>query len=352
MFIWLNRIRGKWAASSAYSYGDNACIESTDAKEYTSYSYLKPIVALFLIQLVCTVIFPTSDIFLDLRGFSPFIYKRIISLYPDSKHKNRICCPGAGFSGFWFSLGRLHAIEADAQIKIKKNRTITMQYFDDLHGPDDDDDDDDDNSISNPADYQPLNYECFSAGCLSVVAAFIQIPMENVMDLAINARDSWKSGNIGRFDVVESFVDGLLEYSKTDSTNIPFTLDDHSPFEERGVLLTDEMLSRIHVITSTIQESGNFIYVSRSPKSIAELREMLIQTTWIPYITGNSLWRKDNSNGEHHMDGAFTGFNHMRCSRKLALPLNADLLLNALSLNLMRSKAEKFYDFGYNYKLP
>eukprot|EP01083_Nonionella_stella_P194635 717779_1 len=145
MFIWLNRIRGKWAASSAYSYGDNACIESTDAKEYTSYSYLKPIVALFLIQLVCTVIFPTIDIFLDLRGFSPFIYKRIISLYPDSKHKNRICCPGAGFSGFWFSLGRLHAIEADAQIKIKKNRTIAMQYFDDSHGTDDDDDDDNNN---------------------------------------------------------------------------------------------------------------------------------------------------------------------------------------------------------------
>eukprot|EP00554_Chaetoceros_debilis_P005956 CAMPEP_0194080404 /NCGR_PEP_ID=MMETSP0149-20130528/6438_1 /TAXON_ID=122233 /ORGANISM="Chaetoceros debilis, Strain MM31A-1" /LENGTH=40 /DNA_ID= /DNA_START= /DNA_END= /DNA_ORIENTATION= len=40
MIIWFKRIRGKRAASSAYSYGEDACIESTDGKDrytYTSY---------------------------------------------------------------------------------------------------------------------------------------------------------------------------------------------------------------------------------------------------------------------------------------------------------------------------
>jgi len=306
---------------------------TTKSNSFSS-SVKRAVIFLLLIQVVFVIIFPTIDTFLDVERFIPLFYKplfyfhaRIVGIHEDS---NIICCPGAGFSGFWFSLGRLHNITST-----KDNKHVSSTIFDRQIVDTNMDLQNGSHLVSDE-----IHYECFSAGCLSVVATLSQIPVEHVLDLALKAQTLWREGIIGRYQVVEYFVDGLLEDHIT------------SLFDNQRVNLTQKILSRIHIITS-IQERGVIVgmkYVSRTALDKNSLREMLIQTTWIPFVTGNSLWRWDKNSAEWHRDGGFTGFIHPRCKRKLTLPLKPDLLLNSLNPNLERLKAEEFYENGLNYR--
>ena len=94
-----------------------------------------------------------------------------------------------------------------------------------------------------------------------------------------------------------------------------------------------------------------------------------------PYVTGESVWRKDTVKGDYHMDGAFLLFPYKalpRCTgssssgrmssssfvgagngqtkRKIGLPMRFDLLWNALNPDLGRVKAMEFYDLGLRAK--
>lgn len=191
--------------------------------------------------------------------------------------------PGAGFSGFWFTLGRLR-------------------------------------SLPNPWEH---NYYCFSAGCLGVVATLSNRTFEDMSEMAFGVQRKWNEGEISRYDVVEDFVDRLLPSS---------------------VRFGDELLERISVVTVTEGVGTNI----RRARSVAELREMLIQTTWIPFATGWGLWNKDKS-GSRHMDGGFTFFFHPRYRFNLKLPLMPDLFLNILNPNLSARKVQKFWNAGLGY---
>eukprot|EP00571_Detonula_confervacea_P000069 CAMPEP_0172326338 /NCGR_PEP_ID=MMETSP1058-20130122/56221_1 /TAXON_ID=83371 /ORGANISM="Detonula confervacea, Strain CCMP 353" /LENGTH=202 /DNA_ID=CAMNT_0013043095 /DNA_START=10 /DNA_END=615 /DNA_ORIENTATION=- len=82
--------------------------------------------------------------------------------------------PGAGFSGFFYTLGRLQAF---------------------LHSP-------------HNATHE---YYCFSAGCLALIASLLNLQIDDVLELAHSSRNQWNTGEISRYDVVEHFVDGLLQ---------------------------------------------------------------------------------------------------------------------------------------------
>merc|ERR1712008_89128 len=105
-------------------------------------------------------------------------------------------------------------------------------------------------------------------------------------EMAFGVQRKWNEGEISRYDVVEDFVELLLP---------------------SGVGFGDELLERISVVTLTEGVGSNI----RQARSVAELREMLIQTTWIPFATGWGIWNKDKRGGRH-MDGGFTFFSHPR----------------------------------------
>jgi len=238
-------------------------------------SFLKPIIILFLFQLTCGIILPFIDTFLDLGdGIHPHIHRLYGTTTTNNTtnavvihSENTMCVPGAGFSGFWFSLGRLHALE---QLR-------TSQSF----------------SSSHTKNHHHLHYECFSSGCLGVVATIMNRTMDQVVDLAVETQSLWRQGKIGRFDVVEYFVDELLDLNSNDVLNDKDTLGNGTAFHD-GDLLTKETLSRIHVITtayswddaygSSSARTGRTSlvkYASRTPFDRRELKEMLIQTTWM-----------------------------------------------------------------------
>jgi hypothetical protein len=148
------------------------------------------------------------------------------SLGPVELGDNSVYVPGGGFSGFWYTMGRLQ-------------------------------------SVPYPYAY---DYYCYSAGCLVVVAVLQNRSMDTVLDMATDAQKRWLRGEISRYEVVPDFVDNLLYNGD------PEMLD-----------AVAHGLPRLNVITTTRKGIFGIDKSIRTADNIESLREMLLQTTWIPY---------------------------------------------------------------------
>ena len=202
---------------------------------------------------------------------------------------------GGGFSGFWFSIGRLQSVE-------------------------------------NPAS---KNYYCYSAGCLAVVAALSNSTLEQMSDLSFSVQKRWQTGETKHHGVVTDFLDNLVE----------------TPNVQR-LLRNEELLAKIHIITAVKDGWYGLKSAIRSPTGLDDLYTMLLQTTWIPFATGEQIWEVNGSpDGEHHMDGIFSSHDHPVCAHHVGLPWNWDLRVNALNVNLGADKVAKFWAEGLVYGL-
>jgi hypothetical protein len=199
---------------------------------------------------------------------------------------NSIYVPGGGFSGFWFTLGRLNSIE------------------------------------------DPLNhrYYCYSAGCLGVATMLSRVSMEDAYGYAVGAQKHWQRGELSRYDVTESFIDALL-YTENQTL--------------RPVFADDRVLSSMRIITSERNSYMGVKAAIRTPTNHHELKDMLLQTAWIPFAISRDLWYSE------HMDGAFTLHSHPRCQFQLGYDKwEWDLMINALNVNLGYNKVQQFWQRG------
>mmetsp|Transcript_66 Transcript_66/g.137 ORF Transcript_66/g.137 Transcript_66/m.137 type:complete len:311 (-) Transcript_66:429-1361(-) len=208
-----------------------------------------------------------------------------------------VCVPGRGFSGFWFAFGRLQAIGTG-----NSNTTQT--------GNDNND------------------YYCYSSGCLCAAASLANRTFEDVLDAAVEAQNRWKEGKMSRYDIVPAFIDAILEY------------DDYGG-------AGDFIYERLNVLLTT---RGSGVTANR-PRDAMELRELLIQTTWIPFVTGSGLWVRDSTNGRYHMDGAFSSTLHPPCDRRIDSPHTFDVIRNSLNPNLDKDTARRYYEQGMRYDM-
>lgn len=254
--------------------------------------------------------------------------------------------PGAGFSGFFYTLGRLQALHQSSY-----HNSSSFQYY------------------------------CFSAGCLALLTSLLQLPVDSAVKLAHSSRNRWILGEISRYDVVKHFVDGLLDVEDVDvDAPIPTegmwneTIDEQDvecrDFQcnstEGGRILENaqyttkrndidvrEFLPRINVITSTWDAQHFISQRIQQPSSVEHLKELMIQTTWIPFVTGSSFWKREGDN--FHNDGAFAGlFKHeyffypSQYQHSLLLPWSFDLLSNGLNILLGHDRAVHYWEEGYS----
>jgi len=141
-------------------------------------------------------------------------------------HSSCIYVSGGGFSGFWFSLGRL-------QSRPLKNSDT---------------------------------FVCYSSGCLGVVSTLTGQGMMDLYKVASELQNNWQIGELHRYHVVGDFVDRLLE----------------------GHGNQTDWLNRLHIVTSVPSRWGFDAVVQRAT-SVSELRHLLLQTTWIPLAIGNDF---------------------------------------------------------------
>ncbi|GAX21524.1 hypothetical protein FisN_6Hu414 [Fistulifera solaris] len=204
--------------------------------------------------------------------------------------ENTVFVPGAGFSGFWYTLGKLRSIP----------------------------------SLSEKEFY------CYSSGCLAVVTILRNSTVNEVYDKARAVQIRWQEGHLHRYEVVASFVDDLLsDVAVTETTNA-------TDFDLTSLL-------SVNIITSIHRGGPILASEIRRAESLDELKTMLLQTTWIPFAVGGSLWH------DSHMDGAFTAHQHPLCALEVGLPWNFDMITNAVNVNLGKDKVEKFYNMGLEH---
>jgi hypothetical protein len=208
--------------------------------------------------------------------------------------------PGAGFSGFWYTLGQLRAIEQ-----------------------------------------QPLRaknqYVCYSAGCLAVVSTLLGYDMEEMYAIAGHVQQQWRQKNVDHYDVVETFLQKLL-YESPSKDSVNTTVVHRRP---RASLNDPTVLSRLHIVTAQPRRIFGLKAAVQTPRSTYDLHRMLKQTTWIPGATGDTLFYQG------HTDGAFALFQHPRCDSSLKIPwYHWDVYLNTINVNLGRDKVEKFWKAG------
>jgi len=191
---------------------------------------------------------------------------------------------GGGFGGFWFILGQLYKLNKESEIK---------------------------------------NYVCYSAGCLGAVSILANRTFDDLFDSALDIQTNWKSGSMSRFDAVEHFVDILLG----NSSQI-----DVSAF------------SNVHILTST-PKSGGWEMHQNIAGDMDHLKTLLVQTTWIPFLTGDHIWHPATG----HMDGGFSKLQHPTCNIQVSLPWDWNLLVNTMNINMAKEEAIRYWDLGLNY---
>lgn len=210
-------------------------------------------------------------------GFCSVIYSQYTK---QPFHKECVYVNGGGFSGFWFMLGQLYKLQEQKQAE---------------------------------------NYLCYSAGCLGVVSVLANRSFEELFDSALSIQNNWKDGEISRFDALETFVDDLLDHNAT---------------------LEVDLFSNVHIITSVATRFGWEVHMN-TPVDIEHLRTLLIQTAWIPFVTGNDIW---HSTG--HVDGGFSRLQHPTCSLHISLPWDLTLLANAVNINMRKEEGERYWNLG------
>ena len=200
-------------------------------------------------------------------------------------HESATFVPGLGFSGFWYTLGRINSIPS--------------------------------------AEYEKGEYYCFSAGCLAVSARFLNKDIESVARTALDAQGRWRDGELGRYSVATDFVDTLLS---------------KSPGPDSASVSDDSWLPKVKVITTSWY---GLVPVVTQARTREELKGLLIKTSFIPFATGFGLSAED---GE--MDGGFSMLLHPRCKRAIYLPVSWDMVSNILNVNMGMETVERLYGKG------
>jgi hypothetical protein len=232
-----------------------------------------------------------------------------IKMNPSPVIPNSVYIAGGGFSGFWYTLGRIQSMD----------------------------------------DFNSKEIYCYSAGCLAAVSLMTNLSMANVLDSALDIQSQWKAGSLHRYDVIQVFVNNLLTCQQDSSSGLMPCVED-----EDGKLLHPledvSILDRLHIITTEIDAtSGSLLSwvkpVERKVQNVKELKHILQQSTWIPYVVGNGL------SLDGHLDGAYTFFAHPTCEYHAGLTTDIDLLLNVVNIDLGRDKAEQLFQKGRSYAL-
>ena len=200
--------------------------------------------------------------------------------------KDCIYVPGGGFSGFWFTLGRLQSI----------------------------------------ADLENHSIVCYSAGCLGVVGSLSNMTVHQLYESASGIQQHFWNGTLHRYNVLETFVDSLLDHSNNDDFS--------------------KLFSNVQIVTSIPDPTFGFRASINTPTSKAHLKTLLIQTAWIPLATGSHF-----SHGGH-LDGAFSILQHPECPHTLGLAkTNPTLMMNILNVNLGGGAVQRLWDSGMAHGL-
>lgn len=173
-----------------------------------------------------------------------------------------LVAPGSGFSGFWYHLGLLQSVE----------------------------------------DLESYDFYCYSSGCLSLILAYLDAPVDDAFAVCRSIQAGWQNGTLSSDSMVTQFMDELVPESR---------MDDLAPY-----------LPRLNVLVTSVS-SGSEVQVATDRD---ELVAMMRRTTWIPFVTGSGMLYESD-----YLDGAFSRRLHPDCEHTVAKPTGWDAFVHSLN---------------------
>ena len=200
-----------------------------------------------------------------------------------------------------------------------------------------------------PSTLATRSYSCYSGGCFAALTHILEIPLEQVLDVGVDIQSRWMSGELSRFDVVKLFLE-VSERAKPSPNSVvsltpPLNLHPTPsiqkilPSSSNSTIITTSPHSNVtfqplNVITTDTTGKP----ITSTPTDVAEVHDLLIKTSWIPFITGNSLYY------DGQIDGFLSSHSHPSFAEEVpGLPWN----LEGFKLSLTRADAEAAYNNGF-----
>jgi hypothetical protein len=187
---------------------------------------------------------------------------------------------GAGFSGFWYHLGLFQ-------------------------------------SVPNLKDY---DYYCYSSGCLSLLLAFLNTTVDSAYETCSSIQTSSLAGNLSQYELVDYF------------------LDEFAPESVESAVLED-FLPRLNVLVTTANAGVEI----QTPTNRRELVDLLVKTTWIPFVTGRGVMVDDDG---HYLDGGFSRVLHPKCDHEVYVPVTWNTFIHTLNPGFDRRLVNEFWEMG------
>ena len=203
--------------------------------------------------------------------------------------------------------------------------------------------------------------------------------LTEVSQAAFAAQDSWLLGNQSRFELVDYFFDELVppqQQSHGQYNHLDIDIDEHdnaahssriSNTSDNRLRLTaadphvhnrqdtlrgsnsenilSSFLPRIKVLVTTVSGKGFRVEEATDRQ---HLKELIIRTTWVPYLTGWGFL-SDEHTDEIYLDGGFSRMLHPKCESSLHLPLIWETLIHTFSPGLDSRQVRHLWEAGYSY---
>ncbi|GMH71877.1 hypothetical protein TrST_g1478 [Triparma strigata] len=219
---------------------------------------------------------------------------------------------GGAFKGFYFSLGYLRGVERKMGVD-SGSEVDDFPFFSNASSVHHASNTTTDQIYPIPA---PRNsYHCYSGGCFAVVAHLMDISLDDILAIGLDLQQKWMKGEISRFDIVSKFIDEVLPTNP----NTP---------------LRESLKNQLNIITSTTALQPNI----QKPTNFSSIKKLLVQTSWIPGVTGNSLFV------DGAVDGFLSSYKHPVFKEELA---EQPWDLSGFKISMSKEDAEDAYRFGY-----
>lgn len=107
--------------------------------------------------------------------------------------------------------------------------------------------------------------------------------LDDAVNIAGNIQQLWLNGQISRFDIVDRFLDDILQ-----------SYDDHHDNENSNTSSALFLHSNLKVLVTSKGRGLEIIQATNRQ----ELKDILKKTTWIPFVTGDGVMRSSSSDEE------------------------------------------------------
>ena len=271
---------------------------------------------------------------------SMLVFISLVCSFSQTTVKNATFVPGFGFSFFWYAVGRLthapanpdqvfYCYSVSRAVVAKQKRT---------------------NPMLTPPPPPPPRFRVRvrfapQAGCLALSATYMEKSVDDLFSTATTLQNRWRAGTISRYDVVSVFVDDLLDIEplvcgpdegETCKTKTKTKAATTVVNPDAAQQVPSDWVTSLNVVTTTW--FGSMRVTRASSKD--HLRELLLQSSFIPFATGFGLYKK----GE--LDGGFSALFHPRCETFIGLPLTYDIIANSLNVNMGKDVALRLWETG------